>query len=50
MPKEIRGLADSLMNNPASVQIAPVTNTADKIDQSVYFVSKAISRRCSRIW
>jgi ATP-dependent RNA helicase RhlE len=40
MPQEIRKLADSLLNNPASVQVAPVTGTADKIEQSVYFVDR----------
>src|SRR5262249_13653402 len=36
MPPEIRGLADSLLRNPASVQVAPATSTADNIEQSVY--------------
>src|SRR5438874_10234268 len=36
MPNEIRKLADSLLRNPASVQVAPVAATADKIDESVY--------------
>jgi ATP-dependent RNA helicase RhlE len=40
MPREIRQLADTLLRNPVSVQVAPVATTADKIDQSVYFVEK----------
>jgi ATP-dependent RNA helicase RhlE len=40
MPREIRELTNSLMRNPVSVQVAPVAQTADKIDQSVYFVDK----------
>ncbi len=41
MPREIRQLADSLLRDPVSVQVAPVAQTADKIDQSVYFVEKS---------
>jgi ATP-dependent RNA helicase RhlE len=40
MPNEIRKLADSLLRNPAQVQVAPVSSTADKIDQKVYFVDR----------
>jgi ATP-dependent RNA helicase RhlE len=41
MPTEIRKLADSLLKNPVNVQVAPVAATADKIDQSVYFVDRS---------
>ena len=41
MPQEIRSLADSLLHNPVSVQVAAVAATADNIDQSVYFVEKS---------
>jgi ATP-dependent RNA helicase RhlE len=40
MPTEIRRLAESLMRDPVTVQIAPVAVTADLIDQSVYHVEK----------
>ncbi|HSU68411.1 MAG TPA: DEAD/DEAH box helicase, partial [Tepidisphaeraceae bacterium] len=40
MPTEIRKLADTLMRDPASVQVAPVSATADGVEQSVYFVEK----------
>jgi ATP-dependent RNA helicase RhlE len=40
MPPEIRRLADSLLKNPASVQITPVSATAEGIKESVYFVEK----------
>jgi len=40
MPAEIRTLAQSILHNPASVQVAPVATTADKIDQCVYFVER----------
>jgi len=41
MPTEIRRLADTILRNPVTVQVAPVSATADRIDQSVYFVQKA---------
>ncbi|MFI5357832.1 MAG: DEAD/DEAH box helicase [Opitutales bacterium] len=40
MPTEIRRLADTILRNPVSVQVAPAAATADHIDQSVYFVEK----------
>jgi ATP-dependent RNA helicase RhlE len=40
MPTEIRRLADSLLRDPATVQIAPVAHTVDLIDQMVYHVDK----------
>jgi ATP-dependent RNA helicase RhlE len=40
MPREIRGLADSLLRNPVGVQIAPPASTAEGIRESVYFVEK----------
>ncbi|MEY3142748.1 MAG: hypothetical protein RLY21_1241 [Planctomycetota bacterium] len=41
MPKEIRHLADSLLNNPVSVAVTPVSSAVDRIDQKLYFVLKA---------
>ncbi len=40
IPQEIKGLADSLLTNPIKVEVAPVSSTADIIEQSVYFVEK----------
>src|SRR5687768_2294842 len=40
MPSEIRALAETILRNPASVNVAPVGSTIDKVDQSVYFVEK----------
>lgn len=40
MPAEIRQLANTILRNPAVVQVAPVSKTADRIEQSVYFVQK----------
>ena len=45
MPPEIRGLAESLLTNPVSVAVAPVSATADRIEQRLYFVDKADKRR-----
>jgi len=41
MPKEIAQLASSLMQKPVRVEVTPVSSTAEKIEQSVYFVPKA---------
>lgn len=41
IPKEILSLAQSILVNPVRVEVAPVTSTAEKVDQSVYFVQKA---------
>jgi len=44
MPKNIQGLADSLLLNPVRVQVTPVASTAELIEQSVMFVDKAKKR------
>lgn len=41
MPKEIEKLACSILKNPATMKVAAVTNTVDKIRQGVYFVDKS---------
>jgi len=41
MPTEIRKLADSLLRNPVTIAVAPVSQVADRIDERVYFVTKA---------
>ena len=40
MPKEIQKLASEILVNPVKVEVAPVSSTADTIDQSVFFVDK----------
>ncbi|MCO5934112.1 MULTISPECIES: DEAD/DEAH box helicase [Mucilaginibacter] len=40
MPNEIQHLADSILQKPARVEVAPVSSTADTIQQSLYYVSK----------
>jgi ATP-dependent RNA helicase RhlE len=39
-PKEIQELANSMLRNPVKVEVAPVSSTADTINQSIYFVEK----------
>ena len=41
MPKSIAALAESLLRNPAKVEIAPPSTTVDRIEQSVMFVDAA---------
>ncbi len=40
MPASIQKLADSMLRNPAHVVVAPVSSTAETVEQSVYFVEK----------
>ena len=40
MPREIRALADSLLHNPVSVTVTPVTSAVPLIDQSVFMVAR----------
>ncbi|HEX6332667.1 MAG TPA: DEAD/DEAH box helicase [Flavisolibacter sp.] len=40
MPPQIQELADGLLHQPVRVEVTPVSSTVEKIDQSVFFVSK----------
>jgi hypothetical protein len=40
MPPEIQKLADTILVNPSMVEVAPVSSTADTIEQTIYFVEK----------
>ncbi len=40
VPPEIKKLADSLLNNPVSVQVAAISAPAETVKQSVYYVEK----------
>ena len=40
MPNEIQALANSILSNPEKVEVAPVSSTADTIQQSLYYVEK----------
>ena len=44
MPDEISGLADSILTDPAKVSVTPVSSTAEKVEQSIYFVEKGDKR------
>jgi ATP-dependent RNA helicase RhlE len=45
MPAEIAKLADSILTNPVRVEVAPVSATANLIQQAVYFVEKKDKRK-----
>ena len=40
MPQEIETLASSMLRDPVTVKVDPVTSTAAAVEQSVYFVDK----------
>jgi ATP-dependent RNA helicase RhlE len=40
MPGEIQKLADTILSNPAKVEVTPVSSTAQTITQSLYYVGK----------
>jgi ATP-dependent RNA helicase RhlE len=40
MPDNILALASSILSNPVSVKVDPVSSTADTVDQGIYFVNK----------
>lgn len=40
MPPEIQKLSHSILVNPSKVEVTPVSSTAEKIEQAVYFVDK----------
>lgn len=44
MPQDIQELADSILINPARVEVTPQATTVEKIAQSVYFVEKQDKR------
>ncbi len=40
MPADIRDLANALLTNPVSVAVTPVSSTAERIEQQLFFVDK----------
>ncbi|WP_160692504.1 DEAD/DEAH box helicase [Clostridium sp. C2-6-12] len=40
MPNEIKNLVNTLLVEPVVVEVTPVSSTADKIEQSLYYVDK----------
>lgn len=41
MPNEIQRLADSMLKDPAKVEVTPPSSTVDKIEQTLYHAGKA---------
>src|SRR5258708_37856222 len=41
MPDEIKSLANSILRDPVTVRVAPVSATADRSEQTVHYVPKA---------
>jgi ATP-dependent RNA helicase RhlE len=44
MPIAIRELAEMFLINPAKVEVSPVSSTAEKVEQRIYFVEKTEKR------
>ncbi|MES2275075.1 MAG: DEAD/DEAH box helicase [Bacteroidota bacterium] len=44
MPSEIQQLADTILYKPEKVEVAPVSSTADTIQQALYYVGKEDKR------
>ncbi len=45
MPDEIKKLSSSILTNPERVEVTPVSSTAEKVTQGVYFVEKNDKRK-----
>ncbi|WP_312159046.1 DEAD/DEAH box helicase [Oscillibacter sp.] len=45
MPKEIEALANTILHDPVTVKVDPVSSTAASIDQHIYFIDKGNKRR-----
>ncbi len=44
MPKEVLNLSNSLLNNPIRISVAPISSTAEKVGQKVFFVDQKSKR------
>jgi len=44
MPMQIRELAEMFLTDPVNVQVAPVSSTAERVEQRMYFVDKSDKR------
>ncbi len=44
MPPEIQSLANTILDEPVTVEVTPVSSTAEKIEQAVYHVGKENKR------
>ncbi|MVM34323.1 DEAD/DEAH box helicase [Spirosoma sp. HMF4905] len=45
MPPDVAKLADTILRNPAKVEVTPVSSTADTIQQAMYFVGREDKRK-----
>lgn len=45
MPKEIRELTRTLLNDPVNIEVTPASTTVEKINQTLYYVDKANKKR-----
>lgn len=45
MPPDVAKLADTILHNPAKVEVTPVSSTADTIEQAMYFVGREDKRK-----
>ncbi|QYJ67976.1 DEAD/DEAH box helicase [Flavobacterium litorale] len=45
MPMAIRELADTFLTNPKYVSVTPVSSTAERVKQQIYFVEKSDKRK-----
>ena len=45
MPPDVAKLADTILRNPANVEVTPVSSTADTIAQALYFVGRDDKRK-----
>ncbi|MGX5820069.1 DEAD/DEAH box helicase [Chitinophaga lutea] len=45
MPDEIAGLANSILSNPVKVAVTPVSSTAEKVEQRLFYVDKTDKRK-----
>jgi ATP-dependent RNA helicase RhlE len=52
MPREISHLADEILSNPVKIEVTPVSSTAEKVSQAVFFVKKSdkISLLATVLW
>ncbi len=44
MPKEISGLAQDMLKDPAQVSVTPVASTAERVDQHVFLIDSGAKR------
>ena len=45
MPPDVAKLADTILRNPAKVEVTPVSSTADTIQQAMYYVGRDDKRK-----